>query len=246
MATTLSNTLSIGVFAGRVYWTVEEGASEGVWSLPVDALPGTEAQAMSGAYAHPYGLAALSGIGVAWTELGDGVFWFNGTAVAPLATGQGGCTMTAMSASHAYWIAAGNIVRRADFAGTTGIEEVVVAAGPVGALAVAGDTAFWTESGASARIMKRVVHDDPLEGLPVASNLTAPVFVAVHETDVYWTDSGESTDDGGVMHCGAPYPCTIPTVLAAGQQDPYGIAVDEQNVYWTDKQAGEIWTIRRQ
>jgi len=76
---------------------------------------------------------------------------------------------------------------------------------------------------------------------PMATALNEPFSVTVDETNVYWTEFGDSTDSNGsvkscpVTGCGAG-----PTVYAQLQATPRGIAVDGQNVYWgTD---GAIWS----
>jgi hypothetical protein len=59
--------------------------------------------------------------------------------------------------------------------------------------------------------------------------------LAVDNTNVYWTD----INDGWVMSC-AKAGCDNATVLADGQDGPYGIAVDATNIYWTNFNGGQV------
>jgi hypothetical protein len=81
----------------------------------------------------------------------------------------------------------------------------------------------------------------------MATGLNHPFAMTVDETNVYWTEYGDSTDDNGsvkacpVTGCGAG-----PTVYAALQAAPRGIAVDATNVYWGTAAGpsgtGAIWS----
>jgi hypothetical protein len=76
----------------------------------------------------------------------------------------------------------------------------------------------------------------------MAMGLNHPFSMTVDETNVYWTEYGDPTDDNGsikscpVTGCGAG-----PTVYALLQAAPRGIAVDGQSVYWGTA-AGQVGT----
>jgi hypothetical protein len=56
------------------------------------------------------------------------------------------------------------------------------------------------------------------------------VGIASDGTAVYWVYGGEGSDTGTVMT--VPVCGSIPTTLAAGQENAVGIAVDATDVYW--------------
>jgi hypothetical protein len=74
----------------------------------------------------------------------------------------------------------------------------------------------------------------------VADKLAGPLNIATDGTDLYWTDKTA----GAVMKCrpgsspidAGPKGC-VPTMLAAGQNGPWGIVATVGNVYWTNVDA---------
>ena len=73
----------------------------------------------------------------------------------------------------------------------------------------------------------------------LASGQTAPYYLAIDATHVYWSTYGSIPQhDGTIMR--VPIGGGTPTELASGQAAPGGIAVDATNVYWA---TGGVMTV---
>ncbi len=130
-------------------------------------------------------------------------------------------------------------------------------------LAVDATHVYWANAGDAclddAGPCSGAILSVPLAGgtiTTLASQLDLPIRVAVDATNVYWTNAGRGCPfDAGVsvpinMRCGGsimtmPLQGGTPTILASGQNNPWGIAVDRNSVYWTNFGDGTVMKVPR-
>jgi hypothetical protein len=68
-----------------------------------------------------------------------------------------------------------------------------------------------------------------------SSGQNYPLWVAVDEATVYWTDAGDyQKPDGAIMKCPIAGCAGAPTMLVPGLNAPDDIVVDAAHLYWTE------------
>jgi hypothetical protein len=98
------------------------------------------------------------------------------------------------------------------------------------AIAVDSSYVYWVNDGDAVGITRA-----PLDGgapVSLVTGLTSPTYLAVDDTNLYWT----SVNGGLVMKL--PLAGGPPVVLAHGQNGPWTVAVDDTSVYWTNSAEG--------
>jgi hypothetical protein len=98
-------------------------------------------------------------------------------------------------------------------------------------MAVDATHVYWTEA-TNNRVM-RATKDLGGAAEVVAMNVKHPRAVAVSGGFVYWTEEGDTDDDGRVVSAVAT--TNAPLVIASGQHRPYRLAVAAGRLYWTNR-----------
>jgi sugar lactone lactonase YvrE len=98
---------------------------------------------------------------------------------------------------------------------------------------------YWAAS-TSGVVAKYPIDPDAGTPMALATGLTQPNFVAVDETDVYFTTTS-GANGGAVQRCPLPSCEGGPFMVASGRNDPEAIAVDATAVYWVE--SGQLFKV---
>jgi hypothetical protein len=150
----------------------------------------------------------------------------------------------------AYWLEDGPgndysraILYRARKTQTDGGAEVLLNDLPFpGAFVVKDQTLFMTQAGprtdggAPNGVVRAIALGAGLQPFTIATRQFSPGGIAVDATHAYWFSLG----DGSLRRCEIAGCNDAPTVLAEGQNRPFGPAVTDDALYWTEYLSGTV------
>lgn len=228
----------------HIYWTGRIGSDGRLLRVPKAGGP-TEYLAIN--QADPIGIA-IDTTSVYWTDAGRGNVLKRSKTdpAAPavtIASAQQRPWLLALGANFIYWTnRAGEAVMRAPKDGSGTPQMVAQAIGDVFGIAVDDSWVFWRDAGTDkqGRLMRASLDGSHVQ-LMAATTGEGPRFLAIDETNVYWT-SGSNTEGsivtglkegGGIVE------------LAIRQPGPRGIAVDDTDVYWSNFSGATIMRVSK-
>jgi hypothetical protein len=209
-----------------LYFTTVDG------TVQTSTLNGESVFTLATDQRRPALMTADAGI-IYWANLGGTINATSRTnsTVGTLVSGRSAPIGVAADASHIYWTDfADGTINQAPLNGAGSVTTLFSGQdGPVG-IAVQAGVLYWTSG--KGTIKKASVAGGPIT---ILTTDTRVVGLAVDSTCIYWTTGAEGGDVKAYPLAGGQQ-----SVLARGQNEPYGVAVDITQIFWTNQGDGTL------